>query len=152
RELEEEHGSLIRGALAQRSARGASPANGPLPSTFLSLAGGMGEMIEALARAVEAAGGTIRLGAPIRAVTRGRAGARRQVQVEGDPAALSADDVVLCTPAFAAADALDDLDREMSARLREIPYVSTATILLGYARADIPHPLDASGLLIPKTE
>jgi oxygen-dependent protoporphyrinogen oxidase len=60
--------------------------------------------------------------------------------------------MVVCTPAHAAAPALDGLDGDLSAALREIPYVSTATITIGYARADVRHPLDASGLIISKGE
>jgi oxygen-dependent protoporphyrinogen oxidase len=148
--LETKHGSLIRGALAQRAARGNKA--GPAPSTFQSLVGGMGELVDALARAVSELGGTVRTGAEVVAVTNGPSGARFAVRVAGDPSPMPADDVVLCAPAYVAADALEGLDAEVSRVLREVPYVSTATITLGYARSDVPHPLDASGLIIPKGE
>jgi oxygen-dependent protoporphyrinogen oxidase len=148
--LEKAHGSLIRGALAQRAARSRKP--GPAPSIFQSLRGGMGELVEALSRAVRDAGGTVRTSAEVVAVTHGAGGARFAVRIAGDPSPMPADDVVLCAPAYVAADALDGLDRELSGVLREVPYVSTATITLGYARSDVPHPLDASGLIIPKGE
>ena len=151
-ELEAKHGSLIRGALAQRAARGTQPPASRPPSIFQSLAGGMGELIEALQRAIETAGGTLHTGAAVEAVIRGGPDTRLAVKVEGWGAPLPADDVVICTPAHAAAPALDDLDGGLAALLREIPYVSTATIVVGYRRADVRHPLDASGLIIPKGE
>ncbi len=155
-EMERKHRSLIRGAVAQKAAR-AVPAGKPPPSMFYSLLGGMGELIDALGRAVAAAGGTARLGAEVEAIAAGTRpngsnGARLRVQVRGDAEALPADDVILCTPAFVSAGALGGLDASLSAVLLEIPYVSTATVIAGYARVDVPHPLDASGLIIPKGE
>jgi oxygen-dependent protoporphyrinogen oxidase len=90
--------------------------------------------------------------AHVEAVIAGGSGARLAVKIAGEGAPLPADDVVLCTPAHAAAPALDGLDAGLSALLRQIPYVSTATILVGYARSEVRHPLDASGLIIPKGE
>jgi oxygen-dependent protoporphyrinogen oxidase len=149
-ELEEKHGSLIRGALAQRAAHKPRP-GAPAASVFTAPLGGMGELVDTLARTVGELGGEIRVGAEVSAITRGE-GARFAVRVQGSDAAIPADDVLVCTPAFVAADALDGLDRELTGRLRQIPYVSTATVIVGYARADVPHPLDASGVIIPKGE
>jgi oxygen-dependent protoporphyrinogen oxidase len=153
-EMEREHRSLIRGAIAQKAARAAPPGK-PAPSMFYSLLGGMGELVDALGRAVAEAGGTVRSGAEVEAIGTGGDGderARLRVQVRGDAESIPADDVILCTPAFVAAAALDGLDRELAAVLLQIPYVSTATVIAGYARVDVPHPLDASGLIIPKGE
>jgi len=152
RDLEDSHGSLIRGALAQRAARGAPRPGAAPPSLFQSLQGGMGDLVTALKHAIEAAGGSIRTGAAIEAITAGPPGARLGVKIAGDGELLPADDVVLCTPAFVAAGALDGLDPELSALLRGISYVSTATIAVGYSRADVQNPLDASGLILPKGE
>jgi oxygen-dependent protoporphyrinogen oxidase len=150
-EMERKHRSLILAAMAQKAAH--PPVKGKAaPSMFLSLLGGMGELVDALARAVAEAGGTVRTGAEVAAVAEGGEGARLRVQVKGDAEAMPADDVIVCTPAFVAADALDGLEPDLSAVLREIPYVSTATIIAGYPRVDVPHPLDASGLIIPKSE
>src|SRR5262249_46128929 len=57
-ELERRHGSLIRGAIAQRKALRDKP---PV-STFFSLLGGMGELIDTLARAASDQGARIRAG------------------------------------------------------------------------------------------
>ena len=154
-EQEQRHGSLIRGAIAQMTARGQLPGARP-PSAFFSLLGGMGELIDTLARKIGAAGGTIRVGAPVAAIARGPEGAqspRFLVQIAGDTAeTLEADDVISCVPAYAAADALDTLDRPLSALLRQTPYISSAVVVVAYRRADMPHALDATGLVVPKSE
>ena len=40
----------------------------------------------------------------------------------------------------------------MSEKLLTIPYVSTATVSIGYKRKDIIHPLDGFGFIVPKIE
>jgi protoporphyrinogen/coproporphyrinogen III oxidase len=152
-ELEQKHGSLIRGAIAQMAARAAE--RGEPPSAFQSLLGGMGEIIDTLAAKIEKAGGKIQIGAEVTSIKKGAAGERfllGTTRDADDMATIAADDVVLCTPAYVAADALDGLDREISATLRQVPYLSTATVVCGYHRADVAHPLDASGLIVPKGE
>jgi oxygen-dependent protoporphyrinogen oxidase len=150
-ELEEKYGSLIRGTLAQK-AKHPPPKDGKPASVFYSLLGGMGELVETLARSVDKLGGVIRVGAEVEAVTEGDGDARLRVVVRGDSEAVPADDVILCAPAYAQADALDGIDRELSRLLRQIPYVSTATVAVAFPRADVPHALDASGLILPKGE
>jgi len=152
-EMEQQHRSLIVGSLAQRKARGVKK-KGPPPTAFYSLLGGMGDLIDTLAAKITRAGGVIRTGARAAEVRAGQA-ARFVVRVAGEQGAfdeLDADDVVLAAPAYASADALDGLDRDIAGKLRQIPYVSTAVIVLGYARVDVRHPLDASGFIVPKTE
>jgi oxygen-dependent protoporphyrinogen oxidase len=150
-DLEDKYGSLIRGTLAQKAKQ--PPPKGKVPpSVFHSLLGGMGELIETLARTIDKLGGNIRIGAEVEAIADGDVESHFKVMVRGDAEPVPADDVVLCAPAYAAADALDGLDRELANKLRQIPYVSTATVTVGFPRADVPHPLDASGLIIPKGE
>jgi protoporphyrinogen/coproporphyrinogen III oxidase len=162
-EMEQKYGSLIRGALAQRAALAHGRAQGgPPASPFHSLLGGMGELIDALAASIEKAGGDLRLGARVEAIGRapsaqnGSSGSSSRLAVRvataGGSESLEADEVVVTTPAYVAADALAELDGELAAELRRIPYVSTATIALGYARADVPHALDAVGLIIARGE
>jgi oxygen-dependent protoporphyrinogen oxidase len=154
-EQEQKYGSLIRGAIAQMAAR-ARAAGTTTPSAFLSLLGGMGELIDTLASKIGKAGGTIRVGAPVAAITAAPDGSKSPrflVRIAGDAAeTIEADDVILCTPAYAAADALDTLDRPLSALLRQTPYISSATVVVAYRRADVPHALDATGLVVPKSE
>jgi oxygen-dependent protoporphyrinogen oxidase len=154
-ELEERHGSMIVGAIAQQRARARDRGRrGAPPSVFHSLLGGVGELIEALARRVERAGCRIRLGARVEAVSAGSGGdePRFLVRVAGSGESIPADEVVIAMPAHAAADALSGLDLEIATALRLVPYESTATVLLAYRRPDVPHPLDAVGVIVPRSE
>ncbi len=155
-EQEQKYGSLIRGAIAQMAARKLASGDKETPSAFLSLLGGMGELIDTLASAIGKLGGTIRVGAPVAAISAGSDSAKSPrflVRIGGDAAeTIAADDVIVCTPAYAAADALDTLDRPLSALLRQTPYISSATVVVAYRRADVPHALDATGLVVPKSE
>ncbi len=154
-DLERKHRSLIRGAVAQRAARKDQKGRPP-PSLFTSLLGGMGELVDALAAAIKKGGGELRTSAGVASIHAGAlpggkaAPFRLELQGGGEP--LLADDVVLTTPAHAAATALDSYDRDLAARLRQVPYVSSAVVVFGFTRADVPHALDASGLIIPKGE
>lgn len=153
-ELEEKYGSLIRGTLAQK-AKHPQPKGKAPASVFYSLLGGVGELVDTLGRAIDKMEGDIRLGAAVATVAPGPGGegeARWHVHVRGEDQPVPADDVIFCSPAFATADALAELDSEIAARLRQIPYVSTATVSVAFPRADVPHPLDASGLILPKGE
>jgi protoporphyrinogen/coproporphyrinogen III oxidase len=156
-EQEQKYGSLIRGAIAQMAARSlAAGKSKEAPSAFLSLLGGMGELIDTLASKIKKAGGTIRVGAPVAAIKAGPADTKSPrflVQIAGEiNETIEADDVIVCTPAYAAADAIDTLDRPLSALLRQTPYISSATVVVAYRRADVPHALDATGLVVPKSE
>ena len=158
-ELEERHGSLIKGVLAQRRARaaaaGGTSSSSTAPSAFFALIGGMGELIETLAAEVTRRGGGLRTSTRIDRIVAGDPTPRFRVEARGpsgEPEVIEADDLVLALPAYAAAHVVRELDADLASILRAVPYESTATVFLGYRRGDVPHPLDATGLIIPKTE
>ena len=169
-ELEAKHRSVVLGAMALLRARGHAR-SGPPPSAFATCKGGTGELVEALAAAVESRGVTVRRSVRVASIRRPRGGilappsprwlvdvAGPERGAPGDLAAgdqraeLAADAVVITTPAHAAAGTLEGLDADLARELRGIPYLSTATVVLAYRRADVPHPLDAVGIIIPRTE
>jgi oxygen-dependent protoporphyrinogen oxidase len=129
----------------------------------------MGELIETLAAEVTRRGGVIRTSTRIERITSrpadrdaasrpsrpSRPSAPFSIEARGpsgEPVTLEADDLVVALPAYAGAHVLRDIDAELASILRAIPYESTATVVVGYRRSEVPHPLDASGLIIPKTE
>jgi oxygen-dependent protoporphyrinogen oxidase len=145
-EMERQTGSIVRALLGSwRRHQGAGPGGSP----FVTLQGGLSEMVQAL---------TARLG-PLRVLTGSRV---RAVRVSGVPrgyevvlegtAPLAVDALILATPAYDAATLLEPLDGKLSALLRGIPYASTATISLGYRRPDFSHCLDGYGFVVPRIE
>jgi oxygen-dependent protoporphyrinogen oxidase len=65
---------------------------------------------------------------------------------------LEADGLVVAAEAHAAARLLRYVDPQLSGLLGEIAYASSATVSLGYRRADVPHPLDGFGFVVPRSE
>lgn len=142
-ELESKHRSLILGALASKK-----PSAGPTPSPFLALKHGMGELARTLAERVQSLGGELITRSAITGIDRGY-----RVSVQSTNSfTIEADRVVLTCPAPITAALLQPLNPEIGRELRAIPHVSTAAVLLAYDRAAIGHPLDASGILIPRSE
>lgn len=62
------------------------------------------------------------------------------------------DHVVLACGANLAAPLIAPIDGRLSELLASIPYSSSSIWTFGYRRADVPHPLDAFGFLVPKPE
>ena len=138
-EAEARGGSVVRGLAARRTARAAD-------GLFRSLPGGIGEMVAALAGAL--APTAVRTGADV-ARLRG-AGPYRLTLAGGEQ--VSARQVVLAVPAYVAAELVRPLDADLAALCGGIPYTSTATVVLGYARADVGHALRGSGFVVPRVE
>lgn len=146
-DLEHKYGSLIRGMVIARNKQPRSPATRPLP-TFMTLRGGVGELVEALVQKMEG----------VRHITGRRAVALDEDTLPpyrlrlDDGTALEADAVVLATPAYVAGDLAAGLDAPLADRLRAIRYVSTATVSFGFDRATFEHPLNGFGFVIPSKE
>jgi oxygen-dependent protoporphyrinogen oxidase len=141
RALELEHGSLIRGLLAQSAETAGSP------PPFVTLAGGMQTLVTRLVERLR----------QTRALTRRTAlGVRRSESAYeiafGDGEPLAADGVVLCVPAYAAAELLVDLDPRLASAHAEIPYASSAVVSLAYREEDVSHPLDGYGYVVSRVE
>src|SRR5699024_3373865 len=102
---------LVAELLAARQARTAAPATGSSGSgtgssgstsaepVFMSFEGGINRLIPALCEAIEAGGGTIRLGAGVTGIQRHD----RTWTVNGDGFALESDGLVVATPAHVTA-------------------------------------------------
>lgn len=151
REMEKQHGSLMRGMLASMRARLTAPkasgANGSKPmAMFMSLAGGMERLIDALLPRLS---GDLRLKTGVQSIRRAEGGYRLALS---DGATLDAGAVVLAVPTFVAAGLLADIAPEATAKLGKIRYVSTGTISFAFKRDEIAHPLDGFGVVIPRSE
>lgn len=133
--LEQEHGSLIRGAL--KKGGGAGP-----KGKLVSWPGGLQELPEALARET----GDVRLGAEVSALR--REGGRLVVRVFDDE--LGADRVILATDVDTAARLLAPHLGDALRPFREIPWAPIAVVHLGFRREDVAHPLNGFGALISR--
>ncbi len=69
----------------------------------------------------------------------------------GDGQALEADGVIVSVPAQPAARLLASIDADVASGLDDLQYGSTATVFLAYRRADLAHPLDGVGFVVPRT-
>lgn len=146
RELERTHGSLVRGLLAApKPAR--VPAGGRPPSAFYSLRGGLRELVDALVLRLPPE--RLRSRTPVRALSREAGGYELKLDRQET---LRAERVILAAPGPRLAPLLEGEAPEAAHALASIPFASTATVLLGYRREDVEHPLDGYGLVVAAGE
>jgi oxygen-dependent protoporphyrinogen oxidase len=146
--MENDYGSLTRGMLASRAAAAASSPKAAKASAFVSLAGGLGSLVDALHERARARGVTVRLNAPVKGIERWE-GAYRVGFGQGETA--GADAVLMAAPAHAVAPLLGPLDADAAGRVAALTYGSTATVFLAYKTSDVGHPLDGVGFVVPRS-
>jgi len=146
-EVERRHRSVILGlrrGLAQAPLPGTSGARWSL---FVTFADGMQTLVTTLAdRLPDSA---IVLGQRVSAVERD--GGRWRV-TSSDGARFEADRVIVAAEAHVAARLLRYVDPALATLLGDIEYAGAATVSLGFRRADVPHPLDGFGFVVPRSE
>lgn len=152
-EMEREYGSLIAAARIQGANRTAG--SGARYGLFVTLRGGMWDLVEALERRLTATT-TIRTSVAVERIAQiepeaGDAGPVYDLFL-ADGTAPRFDAVILATPAYRAAELLATLDADLAALLRGIDYASSAIVVSGHSLADVRHPLNAFGLVIPARE
>lgn len=151
-ELERTSGSLIRGMWRARRKQTAAEqrgTSGARYSLFLSFDEGMQVLSDKLTTALSP--GTIRLNAKVESLLFERTTERWRLRLSSGEV-IECDGVCLALPAYTAAHLLRETDAPLADELEAIPYASTATINLAYKRADIPHPLDGFGFVVPLIE
>ena len=146
-ELERRERSVIL-ALWRASRRAPMPGtSGARFSLFVTFAGGMGELVDTLASRLPA--GALRAKQRVSALE--RSDGRWRFALPGGEA-VDADRVIVATESHVAARLLRYVDPQLGVLLGEIAFSSAATVSLGYRRADVPHPLDGFGFVVPHTE
>ncbi len=145
RELEAKYGSLVRGMLS--APRPKRKPGAPTPAAFYSLRGGLRELVEALVARLDTA--SIRTGAAVRSLSRNGDG--YTIGLEGGEK-VSAPKVIVAAPGPKIAPAIEGLLPKVSRTLAAVPFASSATVLLGYRRADVAHSLDGYGMVVPQGE
>lgn len=150
--------SLIRGLRAAGTRGTASGAvvtgggageAGAADPVFLTVRGGLGKLVTALAAGIERSTGEIVTGDGTQAIT--RRGLGWTVRLEsGRP--IEADAVVVACPPAATARLLEGVSAAAAGTLRSIDTASVALTVLSYAAAALPRSRPGSGFLVPRGE
>jgi oxygen-dependent protoporphyrinogen oxidase len=130
--------------LTMRSRRANSPK--PAGAPLVSINGGMAVLVEALAE--EIGSQAVRPGTEITRVERTADGWR--VTTADDR--MTAQELVLAVPAYAAAEMLEPLAPGLSAELHAIPYVDVANATMAFRAPDLPELPPGTGFLVPPVE
>ena len=140
-EAERKYGSVLRAFRQLRQPKSSQGA-------FMSLPGGLEEIVRALERVLPA--DAISLSAPARRVAKSEDG-RYVVELESGER-LSSRAAIICTPAFVAARLVRAVDSDLASLCGSIVYASSATATLGYDRSQVQHPLQGAGFVVPRVE
>lgn len=144
RQLELKYGSLLKG-LSQPS-----PANNTPPyPPFVSFPGGMQTLVEKLVERLD--GVEIWLDTAVLHIEKMVNGYRLMVNGQTPGSSVSAQAVILTTPAFVSSQLVAGLDANLAAALDAVPYASTALVNLAFDEAALPE-LNGYGYVIPLVE
>jgi oxygen-dependent protoporphyrinogen oxidase len=153
-EMEQRHGSLIRGSLRerarQRKTAPGSAGSGARYGLFVGLQRGMASLIDALARRLPE--GTVHCGVSVDRLERISDGGWTIQTNRPGSGAIKADGVILATPVQTAGRLLASVDPDLARRLGQISSTSCAIVSLGYRREQVAHALDGFGFVVPNVE
>ncbi len=154
-EIERQYGSIIRGmAATRRSEHNRRVPRGSGRTMFVSLKDGLDVLVDALTKRLQQHGAKIRTNAVVTSLrVRSHQLGRWMFDLSlADGSALSAEAVVLATPAFVSADLVRPLSPMAAGLLEQIPYASTATISLAYETNEVNPRVEGFGFVVPRVE
>jgi protoporphyrinogen/coproporphyrinogen III oxidase len=151
KEMEQQQRSVIYAMWAAQRARARSreTGSGARWSLFVTLAGGMQELVDKLARSLPEH--CVRLNSAVKNLARNTNQPTWQVILENGES-LVADAVILAAPAYRSGDILNTVAPAAAAELNAISYASTATMSLAYRNEDFPMLPQSFGFVVPATE
>jgi oxygen-dependent protoporphyrinogen oxidase len=133
----------------KRRSRSGQAGSGARWSLFVTFSGGMQELVDAIAARLPT--GAARLGTSATKLNQsGDDPNWALITASGEK--IIAGGVILAAPAYRSATILKSIDPGLSEELGAISYASTATVSLGYRKADFPRGLDGFGLVVPAIE
>ncbi len=145
--LEVKYGGLIKGFFGlikeRKKKKGSGPA-GP-GGTLTSFIGGVSDLIRALSKYLEE---ELKTGVPVEGVKR----EGNVWKVVLDEREEEFDVLILSVPAYAAAELMKDVNRELSENLSGIEYSPISVVSLGFDEEGIKEKVDGFGFLIPRKE
>ncbi len=146
-ELERRERSVILGLWRANRRAPQAGTSGARWSLFVTFQNGMEELVTALAPRLPP--GSVMLKHRVDGIER-RGGGWRVLGGLGP--ALEADHVIVAAESYTASRLVRYVDPALATLLGEIPYASSATVTFGFRRAEVPHPLDGFGFVVPRTE
>jgi protoporphyrinogen/coproporphyrinogen III oxidase len=154
-EMERRYGSLIRGALRQRTASSeeeAEAGSGARYGLFVAPRDGLSSMVEAIAARLPP--GSVRLDCPVERIIREPDGtwSIRLAASAAGPSDVQCDGLIVTVAADCAARLIEPIDRQLAADLGRIVYAGTTIVSLAYRRDAISHVLDGFGFVVPAVE
>ncbi len=159
REMEREHGSLIRAMRRQRRAgRQTQRESGARYSMFVTLRDGLTAIVDAIAARLPP--DAIRLRAPVSGVAPAPEGRGWEICYSASDSATGEsarrteqfDAVIVAAPSGIAARLVHAFDPELSDELAAIEHSGTAIVTCGFNESQIGHPLDGMGAVVPAVE
>ncbi len=154
-ELEQAHGSVIRGMMAARRARTQKVSDGhPRHTMFVTLKNGLTDLVAGLTDHIRQAGGVLKAGVQAESlrVRSHQAGRWMYDVICTDGTAISAEALVLATPAYVSAELVRPLTPMAAGLMEMIPYASTATISMIYSAGAVGNRLQGFGFVVPRIE
>ncbi len=153
-ELEQTHGSVIRGMMAARRAKVRQASNAPSHTMFVTLRNGLEDLVMALTGSIRKAGGILKPGVGTDAVrVRSHQPGRWMYDIVcTDGTILSAEALLLATPAYVSAELVRPLSPLAAGLMDVIPYASTATISVIYDANAVGDRLQGFGFVVPRIE
>ena len=151
KEMERQRRSIILAMWSEqrRRARQREAGSGARWSLFVTLTDGMQELVDALAQRLPEGG--VRSSTPVTSLIRDEKVNQWRVTLHNGET-ISADGVILATPAFQTALILESVASDAAKDLKQIAYASTATVSLAYRRGDFPRQPDSFGFVVPAVE
>jgi oxygen-dependent protoporphyrinogen oxidase len=153
-EMEQQYGSIIRGMIANKKKTPSAGAGSPRRTMFVSLKNGLGELVAALTTRLTQQGAELRLGCRVDAlrVRSHQLGRWIYDVILSDGSALSAEGLVLATPAYVSAELVRPLTPIAGGLLEMIPYASTATISMAFPAVAVAGAVEGFGFIVPRIE
>jgi len=145
--MEEEYGSVIRAMIAADGRKVTGSASGARYSLFVTLDKGLQVLTDAIGRRLPA--GTIRTACAVTGLSPNPPGGWI---LATDTGREPFDAVILANHAPDAAALVRPFDAELAGHLSSIVFGTAATVSLAFNEADISHPMDGFGFVVPAIE
>jgi oxygen-dependent protoporphyrinogen oxidase len=148
-EWEREHGSVLRGAIKSRPAKGKR--KGPPP--LCSFQSGVELLIRALSENLKE---SIQTKTQVISIRRSgsteRGSYELRIMRDGRDETLPAETVILATPAYAASHLVDSISASLAQALSGIAYAPVAVVAAGYYEKQVRKSVNGFGFLVPRGE